>query len=382
MAETAAYLVEHVFPQVPVRQWVVTFPRRLRYFLHRDPVLLGRVRRSVLRTIESGLRRRCPGAPRDSRFGAVSFVQRFGSALNAHTHLHCCVTDGVFSVDAAGSLRFHPAVDLDAAAVSAVQRRIRTRVLRIAVRQDTLTPDVASDLARWGHGGGFSLHAAVRLEAEDRAGLERLLRYCARPAFASERLSWDGSDQPVRYSLTRPLPTGQTELTLTPLELLDRLAALVPPPRRHRHHYAGVFAPHARLRSRVTACAGQPVTETAPVTVPAPAPALPTHSRRRASIHWARLLARIYEIRPLTCPHCQGEMRLIAFLTDPPSIHALLAHLGEPTTPPVLAPRARAPPELDTDWDGTSAFAFDQSPSCDPTAAPPDPGFSFDQTVN
>ncbi len=56
MTETAAHLVEHVFPQVPVRQWAVTFPRRLRYFLHRDPVLLGRVRRSILRTIESGLR--------------------------------------------------------------------------------------------------------------------------------------------------------------------------------------------------------------------------------------------------------------------------------------------------------------------------------------
>jgi hypothetical protein len=45
------------------------------------------------------------------------------------------------------------------------------------------------------------------------------LRYCARPAFASERLSWDGSDQPVRYSLTKPLPTGQTEVILTPLVL-------------------------------------------------------------------------------------------------------------------------------------------------------------------
>ena len=66
---------------------------------------------------------------------------------------------------------------------------------------------------------------------------------------------------------------------------------------------------------RVTARAGQPVTESVPVTVPAPDPALPAHTRRRTSIHWARLLARIYEIRPLTCPRCHGEMRLIAFLT-------------------------------------------------------------------
>jgi len=108
-----------------------------------------------------------------------------------------CVTDGVFSAGPDGTLHFHPATDLDAATVGAVQRRIRCRVLRIAVHHGALTAEAASDLARWGHGGGFSLHAAVRIAAADRAGLERLLRYCARPAFASERLTWDGSDQPV-----------------------------------------------------------------------------------------------------------------------------------------------------------------------------------------
>ncbi|MCC6473622.1 MAG: transposase [Burkholderiales bacterium] len=253
MAETAVHLVEHVFPQVPVRQWVIAFPRRLRCFLHRDPPLLGQVRRSVLRTIESGLRRCCPRAPPGARCGAVTFVQRFGSALNAHTHLHCCLTDGVFSLDAAGALRFHPTVDLDPAAISAVQQRIRSRVLRIAVRPGALTPQVAAELARWGHGGGFSLHAAVRIEAEDRAGLERLLRYCARPAFASERLAWDGSDQPVRYTLSKPLPTGQTALILAPLDLLDRLAAL--PPRRD---VTGITTPACSPRTRRCAPASPP----------------------------------------------------------------------------------------------------------------------------
>ena len=209
----------------------------------------------------------------------------------------------------------------------------------------------------------------MRIEAEDRAGLERLLRYCARPAFASERLSWDGSDQPVRYTLPKPLPSGQTELALAPLELLDRLAALIPPPRRHRHHYAGVFAPHARRRARVTACAGKPVIGITPVTALRTDPTLPVATCRRASLHWARLLARIYEIQPLACPRCQGPMRLIAFLTEPPAIRTILAHLGEPTTPPVLAPRARAPPEFDAGL----AFDFDQlTPACS----------SFDQTRN
>jgi hypothetical protein len=57
-------------------------------------------------------------------------------------------------------------------------------------------------------------------------------------------------------------------------------------------------------------------------------------TRRRASISWARLLARIYEHRPLSGPRCQGEMRLLAFLTEAASIRIILAHLGKPTTPP------------------------------------------------
>jgi hypothetical protein len=79
-----------------------------------------------------------------------------------------------------------------------------------------------------------------------------------------------------------------------------------------------VFAPHASLRARVTACAGKPLTETARATVPRPDPALPAATRRRTSLHWARLLARIYAIQPLSCPHCQGPMRLIAFIWTPP----------------------------------------------------------------
>ena len=62
-------------------------------------------------------------------------------------------------------------------------------------------------------------------------------------------------------------------------------------------------------------------------------------------------------------------MRLIAFLTDADSIRSVLAHLGEPTTLPPLAPRARAPPEFDAGL----AFDFDQRT---PERS------SFDQTLN
>jgi len=170
-------------------------------------------------------------------------------------------------------------------------------------------------------------------------------------------------------------------LSLSPLELLDRLAALIPPPRRRRHHYHGVFAPHAALRARVTACAGQAMVPNPLAAKGAAHPSPPAPARRRASLYWARLLARIYECRPLTCPRCEGEMRLVAFLTEPAAIRAILAHLGEPTAPPPLAPRARAPPKIGPE-DVGFGFAFDQSPTWDPIAPAPDSEVTFDQTLN
>jgi hypothetical protein len=61
-------------PRVPVRQWVLSFPKRLRYFLHRDPGLVGRVLAGVLRALEIRLRACSPGAPAGARFGAVTFI--------------------------------------------------------------------------------------------------------------------------------------------------------------------------------------------------------------------------------------------------------------------------------------------------------------------
>ncbi len=135
MAETAAHLVEHVFPQVPVRQWVISFPKRLRYFLHRDMALTGRVLRVWLRVVEARLRACSPGAPAEARFGAVSFIQRFGSSLNAHTHIHVCAIDGVFSQDPDATLRFHRASALSDSDIAAVEVTTRARVLRLFERE-------------------------------------------------------------------------------------------------------------------------------------------------------------------------------------------------------------------------------------------------------
>ena len=83
------------------------------------------------------------------------------------------------------------------------ERWVRRRVLRWFVRRGWLTDEHRQEMQRWAHSGGFSIDAAVRVEGWDRDGLERLLRYFARPPFALERLEAIGTDRLV-YHLPKP----------------------------------------------------------------------------------------------------------------------------------------------------------------------------------
>ena len=140
-------------------------------------------------------------------------------------------------------------------------------------------------------------------------------------------------------------------------EFLDRLADLVPPPRKHRHRYHGVFAPNHKLRKAVTAMAignigkrcdaatGGHVAGGQPTEGCCDANQKP-RSHDTSRIAWAKLMARVGEEFPLECPNCRGDIRLIAFITQPGPIRKILSHLGEPLEPPPVSP-ARGPP---TDW--------------------------------
>ncbi len=98
MANTAAHLVDRVLPEVPIRQWVLTLPYPLRYRCAWNARLTSEVLRAFLRAVFAEQRRRaralfgiCQG-----QCGSVTFIQRFGSALNLTPHFHTLVLDGVY----------------------------------------------------------------------------------------------------------------------------------------------------------------------------------------------------------------------------------------------------------------------------------------------
>jgi hypothetical protein len=128
---------------------------------------------------------------------------------------------------------------------------------------------------------GFSLHADVAVPARRRDQLERVVRYLVRPPLSLERLTESTGGQ-LLYQFRRPWRDGSTALLLDPLnlELLERLAALVPPPRRPVLAYHGVLAPRARWRAAI-------------VPPPSPAAARAVTGPGPGRWSWAGLLRRL-----------------------------------------------------------------------------------------
>jgi hypothetical protein len=299
MVDTAAWLCEAVIPEVPVRQWVLSLPYRVRTLCAYDTEACALVRSVLVRAVSGFYERTSAreGVPRP-RAGAVAFVQRFDSGLRLNVHFHVLWLDGVYGWEPGrGQPEFHAQQEVSDADVQQLVQRIRDRVLR-ALRKagkwvgadaaedgddgagDELLPGLAAAAVegraalgeragqrdgRIGRDGrweplvngplcasidGFSLHAGAWVSARDREKLEKLCRYAARPAVAESRLV-ELSDGRIGYSLKKRWRDGTTAVVMTKAVLMERLCALVPKPRKHLVTYHGVLASASGLRPKV-----------------------------------------------------------------------------------------------------------------------------------
>jgi hypothetical protein len=297
MADTAAHLVDCVLPEVPIRQWVLTLPHLLRYRCAYNARLTSQVLRAFLRALFTELRRRArvQWDMVRGQCGAVTFIQRFGSALNLNVHFHTLALDGVYTYapDVAKNPRFlplpPPSEDEVARVLSGTARRIhkllearansddddalardepllahltaaslRTRIAtgpqrgdrwrRLGDRVDPdelgADPDASPRVPAY---GGMSLHAAVGVPARDRRRLERLIQYVARPPLAHDRLE-KRPDGRLTLRLKIRWRDGTTHILMERSELIERLVPLIPPPRAHQVRYHGILAPCASQR--------------------------------------------------------------------------------------------------------------------------------------
>ena len=139
MAETAAHLVERVIPWVPTRQWVVSVPVPLRYWMAASQELTAKIH-TIIRTtigqyyVHQAVTR---GVPRDQvQPGSVTFIQRFGSAINLNLHFHCIFLEGVYldRSDQDRKPRFVTGEAPSNTDIAAVVQKISRRVIRMLRR--------------------------------------------------------------------------------------------------------------------------------------------------------------------------------------------------------------------------------------------------------
>jgi len=275
MTDSAALLADEVLPAKPIRQWVLSLPFALRFMLATKPEAPAPVLGVVYRTISAHILNKAQLTRASGATGAVTLIQRFGSALNLNVHLHMLVLDGAYLVGTEPPV-FRRTPRPSEAELKTLVERLAERIGRALERQGVLARDAENSYLELDPEAGgpmddllghsityrvavgpragqkvFSLQTVPVREDEPREKLERLTRYVSRPPVALERLDLTAQGQ-VRYRLKTPYRDGTTHIVLEPLDFIARLAALVPPPRVHLRRFHGVFAAHAALRGTVT----------------------------------------------------------------------------------------------------------------------------------
>lgn len=389
MSECAAHLVDHVFPKVGVRQWVLSFPMPIRFILARHSKHQTKCLTIVHRAITAFIRQKAKQKGFRSKLhpGAVTLIQRFGGSLNLNLHFHMLFLEGgYYETESQGPKYWWVDPPTDAE-VGELVKLIAFRVIRYLKKQgyfqddvdagvpeqdsqqEELLPDlqaasVSSRIAigerkgqkvrrlgaltfadiqaeltgnQCAQAAGFSLHAAVYCPPWARAKLEKLVRYVARPAVAEERLTLKPSGDIV-LKLKNPYSDGTSHLLFSGVEFVEKLAALVPQPRIHLTRFHGCLAPHSKLRSKIVP---EPQTPEPKVDGEVATPPKP----KKKKLGWADLLARTFNIDTKHCTECGSEMKIIAAILEAKAIRKILTHLKIPDIPPVIAP-ARIPTQM------------------------------------
>lgn len=384
MAESIEHLIDHVLPHAPFRQWVLTFPFALRFWLAANNRLLSKINQIATSEIGKFYAKKAEAEGVTAPLpGAITFIQRSGSALNAALHLHILALDGVYRTPPTDGVapRLHAVSGPSDEDVGVVVEKIARRAVKLLRRHGYLDDDaefvmrpdaddmfqdnaaisaalgasVQSKIAFGPRAGqfvrkigkgfgfeeerplvkgtkcatinGFNLQAATFARATNRRRLEELVAYMTRPPLATDRLNVT-DDGDLVYTMKRVFADGTRAVLLSPTELIEKLCAMVPPPRAHQALYTGVFSSHSKWRNLVVL---DPKARKGfnPETV----------DRKKVKNHRrAKLLKRIFKIDVGTCPKCGSDMEIRAAVHDPESIKRYMRHLGLREHPPPIAP--------------------------------------------
>jgi len=375
---------------------VLSFPIPLRYWLQTNKKLYAKIHSVVIKEMHRYYINKAKLAGIEKPYpGSISFTQRAGSALNLNPHMHVLLLDGVYT-EINGVVRFRNIDPITDDEVAWLCENIAKKVLLHLTKEGYLDKDgevvqnpmmdelfldneaitlastcsIAGKIAFGVNAGkyvtkigsgfgyfeeiplakgkrcysvnGFSLHCNTAINTHARDRLEKLIEYIARGPLSNERIEIT-SDGKVKLKLKSNWSDGTSHLLFTPEEFLEKLAAIIPPPKSHLVRWSGVFAANAPMRKKI-------------VLKPDAKKGFEfgADQKKVKNRSWSLMLARVFKIDVLKCG-CGGELKPLGAVQDPDQVRKYLKHVNIDYDPPV-----RGPPRLVQD-----SFEFNQPASSD-----------------
>jgi len=286
---------EKLLLDVPHRQVVFTVPKMLRLFFRFKRKLLNSLCLSAVRAL---LKFFHTATGLEITPGVVAVIQTFGARINFHPHIHVLVTEGGIAPDGA----FHRISGFNDGTICDL---FSHEVFSLLLREKLIGLPLVQKILRWRH-TGFNVHSQVR--AQTRREAERVGKYMIRPLLSLKRLFFDEGGK-VRYQYDKH---GSQEESMDYLEFIARVTSHIPEKGQVTIRYFGIYANAHRGKRRKEGHKLLIIEEEC-LKIP-----------RRG---WAEMIRKVYEVNPLTCPQCQGQMRIIAFLADYAVVDRIITHL-------------------------------------------------------
>lgn len=394
MNDEAAHIVDKVFADITIRQWVISFPYELRFQMAHNSKLTSKVLAIFTKTITKYQKKKAKKQGiANAKVGGVTFIQRFGSALNLNVHFHTLFADGVFYKQTDNTYYFLRLAQPTKSELETLVRKIQSKVQKLIDQQDLLDHKQESfdedslgklselsirhksgfgdrkdqGLRRYGTRKievdsenkdtrsasylGFSLNASVWISGKQKSKLEKLIRYVARGPIATERLS-ECYPNKLIYKMKTHWHDGTTHVSFSYLDFIARLVALIPPPRMNLIRYHGVYAPNSKDRSLIV-----PKRISKPTSAGSTIGSENESKVRRTRLSWSEMLKRVFKIDVTVCNKCGGRVEQIAVIKDRVVAKAIIESLRQVTVfNPLQVVFERGPPESLEH----SEFDFDQ----------------------
>jgi len=332
--EFGEFLCTNILKKVPHRHFVFSMPKILRkYFLFNRNLLkdLSRISWETVKYYYGSTCRKEGANP-----AAVAVIQTFGDYLSFNPHIHILAADGCFGSD---GFFYAPSIDID---TESLEELFVYKIFKMLLKKGLITERVVELISSWRH-SGFSTYCGKRIYPRDEKSTENLARYIIRASFSQERMEYYPERPLVIYKSKYEKKVAEFD----PLEWMAALVSHIPDRGAQTVHYYGRYS--NATRGRLKKEKAEPEYHI-----------IEDDSKGRLNKSWARLIQKIYEVDPLTCPRCGGEMRIIAFIEDYKIVKKILDYVGI-----YEFERKRPPPKMETCPDEFDDYIRDDYIDCD-----------------